>query len=353
MKTSWRDPFGSHWLGLWLADRADRRQGRQGRLAARRGFLKPMGEQGKVVWILAGSQPDDIRLAVELLRAVREKRLDIRLVLTFEEDIPELLAPLDECDKTGWGYAPCDRPSALRRAFERLSPYGFIVATSHLRPNLRQMLANQPRVIHLDQHAANNGTTAAEQQTADLQTLLVQAQVDPNFRSLVNQGRQRHLWWIHDTELHPELWHHWLARYPEDVLFVSGAQPESRCLPISQWNRHAMADGEIVWLDEPKWLPAVAASVTASHFSSPARFELWQALAGNTALSIAASTAKLPAVMANWAWQTDNPQMLWEEWRLNPIRARQAGDQARRLFWQERRQAESVLQSLLEQVFEW
>ena len=351
MSTSWRDPFGSNWFGLWLADRDDRRHGRLGRLAARRGFLKPMGEQGKVIWMIVGSDANDIRLAVELLRAIREKRLDIRLVLTFEEDMPELLAPLDECDKTGWGFAPSDRPSALKRAFQRLSPYGFIIASPHLRPHLRQMLDKQPRVIDVTQTHGLGQTAPA--QAADLQTLLVQAQVDPNFRSLVNQSRQRHLWWVHDTAFQPEQWHHWLTRYPEDVLFVSGSQPESRCLPISQWNRHAIPDGEIVWLDEHKWLPAVAASVTASHFAQPARFELWQALSGNAALSLPPDADGIPPFLAHWDWRASNPQSLWEEWRLNPIRARQAGDQARRLFWQERRQAESALQSLLDQVFEW
>ena len=43
----------------------------------------------------------------------------------------------------------------------------------------------------------------------------------------------------------------------------------------------------------------------------------------------------------------------WQEYRDNPILARNRGDDARRFFWQERRLAAEVNEELLQRVFEW
>ena len=106
-----------------------------------------MGERGKVVWIIAGAERDSVRLAVELLRAIRARRLDIRLVLTFEHDYPELLALLDDCDKTGWGYAPCDHPKAIARVMARFEPFGVILVGTRPRPNLLAALVGHAHML--------------------------------------------------------------------------------------------------------------------------------------------------------------------------------------------------------------
>lgn len=350
---SWKDPFGSHWLGLWLADRADRKRGNRARIAARRGWLNPMGEQGKVVWILAGSSRESVHQAVELLRAIRARRLDLRLVLTFEEEYPDLLAPLDDCDKTGWGFAPADHPRSLRRVLQRLDPYGVLVVDACPRPHLRHWLDRQARVLTTRPHRANFAHQPVGN-GADLLTLLVEAQVDPNFRSLANQGRERHLWWLHDADAAAAtaLAGRWLERHPEDIVFISGCAPQAGAQRISHWDRRPFADGSIVWIDEDKWLPAIAVSVTGAHFAQPSRKPLWQALAGGTAIHIDPAAEALPATLEDSAARGDL-FTAWQNWRTQPITARVAGDSARRAFWQERRLAQADLQAWVERVFEW
>lgn len=365
--TSWKDPFGSNRLGLWLADRHDRKSNQISRIAARWGWLKPLGDRGKVVWVMAGNSADSVRLAIELVRAIREKRLDIRLVLTFEQEYADMLNLLDDCDKTGWGYAPCDHPRALARVMQRFEPFGIIVVGNQPRPNLSKLLdqrqhiltVNPPQAVSYRCERIYNGVSQNNtdnlSEKADIRAILAQAQIDPNFKSLVNHGAERHLWWLHDassdnlTKIAQQLF----ADAPDDVLFVSGERPALKHMPISQWNRSPIAGGTIVWVDSEKWLPAISAAVTATHLTCIEPAILWQAMAGGAAISCADHNA-LPKVELHTAITACiDPLANWQAYRLNAIQARQQGDIARRLFWQERRQAETISQELVERVFEW
>ncbi|MHB0992305.1 MAG: hypothetical protein ACYC3O_04835 [Burkholderiales bacterium] len=359
---TWKDPFGSNRLGLWLADRSDRKHDRISRIAARWGWLTPLGDRGKVIWVMAGADRNSVRLAIELTRAIREKRLDVRLILTYEQEYPDLLALLDDCDKTGWGLAPSDHPRALARAMERLAPYGIIVVSTHPRPHLSELLAMQKRVLAVNPSRTVDfscervyNDPAGNGSTADMQAILAQAQVDPNFKSLVNQGKERHLWWLHGAtaEAGSALTDQLFAEYPDDIVFVSGLRPLKDSLAISAWDRSPIATGRVVWIDDEKWLPAISAAVTATHFARVDPVILWQAMAGGAAVSCA-DYAELPKTGLRTALAAcANPLPLWQNYRANPILTRQAGDNARRLFWQERRQAEMESRELVTRVFEW
>lgn len=365
---SWKDPFGSNRIGLWLADRRDRRAGLAARVAARWGWLKPMGERGRVVWIIAGAERDSARLAVELLRAIRARRLDIRLVLTYEHEYPELLAPLDECDKTGWGYAPCDHPKAIARVMQRFEPFGVVLVGTHPRPNLLATLAGRPHLLAVNLpdevdfacervYASRESASAAQNRApvADMLAILAEAQVDPNFKSLVNGGSERHLWWLHGARPQDagELAAALFRRQPGDVLFASGERPAGASIAISNWDRQPIAGGSVVWVDDSRWLPAIAAAVTATHLARLDAAVLWQAMAGGAALSRAAGTGLPRAALAEAIPEAADVAALWHHYRDAPIAARKRGDTARRLFWQERRLAETVSRELVERVFEW
>ena len=366
VKPVWKDPFGSNRLGLWLADRRDRKAQQIGRVAARWGWLKPMGERGKVVWIIAGAERENVRLAVELLRAIRARRLDIRLVLTFEHDYPDMLALLDDCDKTGWGYAPCDHPKAVSRVVSRFEPFGVILVGARPRPNLLAALSAHAHVLAVNLAEAAgidceriypaDETLAAQRNQApvvDMRAILTQAQVDPNFKSLVNGPHVRHLWWLHQAASDSATCNAWRALFPDDVLFVSGARPTGEVQAISGWNREPPATGSVIWVDDNKWLPGIAAAVTATHLEQFNPSLMWQAMAGGAAVSRAASV-KLPKVQLDEAIPVvDDLMASWQQYRDNPIAARKHGDTARRLFWQERRLAEQVSAELVERVFEW
>ena len=55
--------------------------------------------------------------------------------------------------------------------------------------------------------------------------------------------------------------------------------------PISSWNREPPAGGSVMWVDDSKWLPGIAAAVTAAHLAQFDAAVLWQAMAGGAALS--------------------------------------------------------------------
>jgi hypothetical protein len=361
---NWKDPHGSNRIGLWLADRNDRKRNNIARIAARWGWVKPLGERGKVVWVIAGSSQNSVRLAIELVRAIREKRLDIRLVLTFEHDYPELLTALDDCDKTGWGLAPCDHPRALSRVQERLTPYGIIVIGTQPRPNLSQLLnqhervlvVNPPQTVSYHCERIYNGTGNGElAPAADMLAILVQAQIDPNFKSLVNHGVERHLWWLHDDASSSS--HAVITKFKQqtanDVLFISGAKPDGNFIAISSWDRSPIAGGTVVWVDDSKWLPAISAAVTATHLVTIDPAILWQAMAGGAAISCLQQQDLPKPSLYEAITACADPALLWQDYRDNPILARQRGDSARRLFWQERRLAESTSEELVARVFEW
>ncbi|MHB1677501.1 MAG: hypothetical protein ACYCSS_08180 [Sulfuriferula sp.] len=360
---TWKDPFGSNRLGLWLADRRDRKNQRISRIAARWGWLTPLGERGKVVWVMAGADRNSVRLAIELVRAIRDKRLDIRLILTFEQEYPDLLTLLDDCDKTGWGLAPCDHPRALTRALQRLAPFGIVVVNAQPRPHLTGLLAqrdrvlvvNPPQTVDFSCERIYNDPANSNSGGADMQAILAQAQIDPNFKSLINQGNERHLWWLHGAtaEMSAALAEQLLAQTPDDVLFVSGIRPLKDSLAISAWDRNPISGGRIVWIDDEKWLPAISAAVTATHFAQIDPVIIWQAMAGGAAISCAIYEELPKTELRSAITACNNPLPLWQSYRDNPILTRQQGDSARRLFWQERRLAETESQELVTRVFEW
>lgn len=371
------DPHGSFLPALLLHDLADRAGGRSGRANARWGLLRPPQAGGKLLWIVAGAQRSSVRLAVELARAIRDKRLDLRLVLTFEHEYADLLAGLAGLNKTGWGFGPCDRAGALRRTLERLNPLGVICAGNSPRLNLAAALAGVPHSLLVA--AACNGagferaypSTEAQQRSCqgvacepavNLLTLVMPSQVDPTLAALMNGRGKRKLWWWHGDD--GRRLQHFIAEFrafvPADPLFITGAAAGSagagRALAISVWNREPVPDRALVAVDDSKWLPALAAACTAIHFDAPDADLLWQAMAGGAAVSTAPGVELPKASLAAALQELDRAAAvagLWAAYRDDAFLPRQRGDRLRRLFWQERRLAQQVSAELLERVFGW
>jgi hypothetical protein len=330
-----------------------------------------------VVWVAAGASRDSVRLGVELVQAIRAKRLDIRLVLTFEEDYPELLKPLEALNKTGWGYGPGDHPMAVKRVLARFEPLGIVFAGVTPRPNLARACTQRPHTLIV---AANAPATGAFEQiypvgeaqeksnsgqpqapAVDFFSMLTEAQVDPNFKSLVNHGVERHLWWLHsdDADYAAGFAAGWREKFPDSVLFVSGdavAGFKDHSLKISHWQRTMVESGSVVLMDDAKWLPAIAAACTAMHLHSLTLTVMWQAMAGGCAVSCHDAShlpkADLSISISEFS-DRDTVLTHWLEYRDNPILARSRGDDARRQFWQERRLAAEINDELLQRIFEW
>jgi hypothetical protein len=369
-------PHGSFLPALLGHGLADRLRGRRASANARWGFIQPPAAGGKLVWIRTGGGRTEVRLAVALARALREQRLDVRLVLTFEREHADLLEPLAGLAKTGWGYAPCDHPLAVRRALARLAPMGVICVGTSPRPHFAAALRERAHLLVVSATAcdcaAERVYPATEEQAAgwpagapvapraDLLTLLTVAQVDPNFASFIDGGGP--LWWWHGDD--PAVARTFIRRFrhelADSVLFVSGratgALAGEPVLRLSEWARTPVAPGTLVCVDDFRWLPAVATSVAAVHLAAIDRETLWQALAGGPAPSCA-RVADLPAgeLAAAVPGIADPAGVLrhWRECRDNPVAARAAGDSARRAFWRERRRAADVNAELLGRVFDW
>ncbi|MGH8671076.1 MAG: hypothetical protein ACREUA_03425 [Burkholderiales bacterium] len=375
---SWADPFGCSLSALLIHGACDRARGISARANARWGWVTPPAAAGRPIWIAAGQTRDSVLLGVELTRALREKRLDIRLVLTFEEEYPDLLARLDGLPKTGWGYACCDHPRALRRIFERLQPLGVIFAGVAPRPNLARACGIRDHVLAVNPphnaprservypvHECTAGSADNHAAAVDLLCMLVEAQVDPNFKSLVTGNTRRYLWRLHGGTA-GEVGAFALGfrqLFPEDVLFISAVArlPDieakfEQALRISAWQRDIIGAGTVVWVDEAIWLPAIAASVNATHFLADDRLALWQAMAVGGAVSCAHASA-LPkddfAVSLVVGASIANVLETWRQYRENVILARSRADALHRRFWQERRLAAQVADELLQRVFDW
>lgn len=370
------DPYGSSLPALLLADLEDRCAGRSHRANARWGFLRPPSE-GKTVWVVAGSHPRSVRLGAELVRAIRQKRLDVRLVFTFEQEYPQVLAPLAGNPRIGWGFGPCDHPLAVGRALTRLEPLGIVFAGAAPRPHLAQATARLSHRLLVaagrspgmdfeqvypstEEEAASAGSGAAP--AANLLTLVMPSQVDPSFAALVNGPSSRSLWWWHGVD--PQALEGFLAPFravfPLDPLFVTGFTPRQapklKLMPISGWERTPLPDGALVAVDDPAWLPAVAAACVAVHFDARDDEHLWQALGGGAAASRRPGIPLPKAALASTVMESANPAdvvQAWRTWQQEPLLKRELRDRARQAFWAERRLAGSVRDELLERVFNW
>lgn len=377
MSTHTDATYGDGLWRVWRAVLRDRLRGNPGRANARLGFLSPPAGSGRLIWIKSAGTRTSVLIGAELLRAIREKRLDVRLALTFETEHRSLIAArVNGLRKIGVGYGPSARPAALRRVLRRFDPLG-VVLVGPVHAGAWRRFAGH-RLMAVDcwpqadlaiptdvatlpscraQAAAWGGRAQRMFPSAALVSLLVEAQVDPNFKTLVGGGRALDIWWLHaaEAEMYVAAWRtSVLAR--DGVLFVSGAQIADS-VTLSTWQRTAIPAGSIVAVDEPHWLPAIAASASAIHLVAPSPLEFWQALAGGTIVSYDIDDIDMFVNEVDYPLPrhlTGNELMdAWQAYRDEPLRTRRQADSLRRLFWTERRRAQAAAATLLQEIYTW
>lgn len=367
--------YGGGFWPVWRATVRDYRSGAGARARARHGFLTPPEGRGRVVWIKAGGTPESLRLGVELVGAVRERRKDVRIVMTFENEDPDLLQTwMQPWRGVGVGYGPCDRPAVVRRVLRRFQPCGILLAESEPPSQLLRdvqvpvaavgtsLAADPVRVawpLSAEAHRAweSSGLATELMVPADPQARFTEAQADVVLRALAG-GETRRLWWWHGEA---EQWPAWLAAWrgaefsATDVLLASlesGAVLPQASLSASGWDRRKLPGGSILHLDDPRWFAAAASAAHAIHLAVPGRAALWQSLAAGAAVTLGAAgatrdpslpvLARIPDVIEQWRGLRDDEQ-----------RRRGLGDAARRRFWEERRQVDANLTVLMDQVWTW
>ncbi len=387
--------YGSNVWAVWRRDLADRWHGERARANGRWGLLQPPAGTGKVIWVKAGASAESVLLAAEITRAIREKRLDVRLALTFERNHPSTWeSRLRGLKKIGVGFGPCDLPRVVRRVLRRFAPLGVVSVDTPVAPHLSAALASQrihhavvaadppaaPLPIESAYPASKTQSQAWQSQAhvdavsdgADLLTLLAEAQVDPNFKTAIGAA-ERGVWWMHgvdsgEAETLASAWRNSEVG-ARDLLFVSTLDParspmlasifarHGAALSLSAWTRAPMAPGTVVLVDEARWLPAVAVSSSAIHLMRSGRLAFWQALTGGCPVSLG---QREPLVYLNEPAPellvTSDIARVLREWQAHasaPMAARKQGDTLRRLFWQERRRAAGVADAFLQRVYDW
>lgn len=369
--------YGARFWPVWRSVLRDYRLGDGRRARARLGFLTPPEGRGRVVWIKAGAGATALRLGVELLGAVRDRRRDVRVVLTFEQDDPHLLKELlQPWPKIGIGYGPCDRPRVVRRVLARFQPCGIILAEPAAAPmNLLSRTLSSVAAVGAPEmpfpggvvwpiSAANewdcpdSGHSGERMPAADPQARFVEAQVDVVLRTLTG-GDERRLWWWHGRVAQ---WPQWLAAWRRweharsDILMFSladaGDPGEKDVVKVSAWGRQPLPGGALLHIDDRRWFAAAASAAAAGHLAVPGRDVLWQALAAGCALTLGADAGqrRIPAPVLP---EADEVIRRWGELRGDFSRRRVEGDAARRRFWDERRQVDTNLTALMDRVWTW
>jgi hypothetical protein len=330
------DPCGKFLPALVYHDLRDRLRGHGERANARWGGIDRPNAPGKLVWVAAGASRDSVRLGVEFARAILARRLDVSLTLTFEQEHPELLAPLATSNRIAWAYAPADYAASMNAVWRRLLPFAIVLAGIAPRPNMRRLCESCRHALLIAPPASISGryeriypahgtvhAGANVAPPADLDVLLVPGRSGSDIGRLVeaSPGRGLYLWHGEDVAAAKRLYALFRGHLPEEIMLVSGpacaglADYVAETLRLSTWNGEPLIPDKLVLVDDPTLLPATAADLRAAHFELPALDTAWQALAAGAVVSaregarlgapnaraVLRSAADENALVADWA----------------------------------------------------
>ena len=365
-------------LGLWVRDLRDWLMGRSERILARWGRFRAPGGPGPLVWGYAPSCAQAATVA-ELVRGIRSVRVDVRAVVMAESGCGETIRPI-LADYPGTAAAPAiaGHPRAARSCIQRLEPSGLLAVGSLPPAGILKGVANEDvpvaavgaepptttpkylRFAHVvpvgeAQAARWSAAGVPPEEPVDLEALLVRTDVEPTMRAALIPGDDRRLLWTDGLPTAPEAREAFLSRWStaQRTLVVATPEPPEvggrPIVALSRWDayRRPVEPGTVVWMDEERWLPAVAASAFAAALWRGERHALWQALAagvpalvGDKAdeqlrdLGVPMDTGALTAP----DWETVEAQ--WGEWEGHPFAWRDQQGRARRTFWEVRQRAE-------------
>jgi len=383
-------------LSLFFQYIKERFFGNKNRANALLGFVKPPAENGKVIWLVAHKSRYSVLLAVTLLAAIRQKRKDVRLVLTYQSEYPDLIVEhLSGLKKIGFGYSCADHPLAVRRMYLNLSPYAVIHIAhephkSHLETlkqlNAGNLIAYQfPTYAQIGNGFRYSACYPVEEkpgQTEDdncdeispafnVLSRLVHTNIDKQLSSLLCGSRFKGLFHIHnsinDHDLIP-LWRDnvvakdYLLVLSYDIvvqdqlaqLLTSIESAGLRPVLLSKWDKNVVSEDSVIVADDSKWFVALCASSISTHMMETEQIQVWQSLAVGSSVS-RAEQIKLPMSFENVVPEITSYPMLLEYWqKLDESSAvqRKTNDELRKVFWSARRLAEEQSNHLLNRVYD-
>ena len=408
--------YGASWFSILWANIKDRLRGQSSRANARRGYIRPpidpqalnkSSRQGKsqVIWIKTDGDYTSVLLAAELLGAIRQKRLDVRLVLTFEDDYPEIYrSRFRAMAKIGVGYDVCDLNSALVRALERLEPLGVITVGKALGNNLVEQLHQKKIHSIAFQTSCGQGKSfpaqsieasypayhslkpdkemaAYQAEPTDMTTLVVNPQVEPTLGKALGLTETQSIYWAHlpKNTSNPlmvqtllKLWRdsglseqHFLCLSMDDSFGQGLATLEQwknhkdvQVILLSQWDRQPLKKPHILLMDEARWMPALSSIADACYVHQYRSLPVWQIIASGTQLYFERDgDFPLPVQQGGQCKATSLQDWVelisrGEKEKIE-IESRNDGDRRRKYFWEERRKAQLILDELLQRIYDW
>jgi hypothetical protein len=347
-----------------------------------------------VLWVKAGGSLESVVLAADLVGAIRDRRRDLRIVLTFDVAHADALRRLDGMRRVGVGFGPADDSGAIRRMLRRLSPIGLVEVATVPGPALSAALTRHavhhvvvcgfpgagsaPEWVLARSQAQyqdwmESGSGGVILGPCDPLTLLTEAQLEPRLRALIGCDEQRPLIWLHappEQQLrdYVEAWHAAPAGLDTGVLVIA-SDAASRCggvlarlagwggvvVPVTTWDRKPIPNGAILLLDDARWVAPVAVACDAAILVDGEASATWQALAAGTAVIGGAAFCRRWPSLADVP-RADGPRASFRrvsELLSLPGGRRRLGDAGRRRFWLERRRAAEAIEQLLATIREW
>lgn len=392
-------------LKLLFQDARDRLNGNNARANARLGLVRPPEGTGKIVWLVADETYDSVLISTTLLAAIREKRKDVRLVLTYQTEYQDLIIKhMSGLSKIGFGFGCGDSHFAIKQMLKRLTPFAIIFIGHSPSKTMMKALRNTPEIHKI---AFQTGTesigdgsddffeacyphslsaaTKTNSRSVDsdaviskpfnVLTRLVQSQIDKQLGSMLCGESKNALFHVHNIDKNKlrDFLTNWKSSElsQNSLLAFSFSKIDSTTLisvqksvkklglsPVllSKWNQKPLTKNEIIIADEDKWFAAICASSAESHLFNTTAFHLWQAISSGSVITLDKDVKNKPSgfdtVISNVEF-THDLISTWKSHLNNPALARKITDQTRQLFWSERREAEMQVDTFLQRVYDW
>ena len=401
----------------------DHVSGNKAKANARLGLVRPPEGSGKLIWLVADDSYDSVLMAAALLSAIREKRQDVRLVLTYQAEYKDIIVHhMSGAKKIGFGYGCGDSVFAARQMLKRLSPFAIVFAGHQPKKSMLEALENTPAIHKIafqfkpTVRPGNTGKKVSENNDKDgaevyeacypdtvsnhlldmtvskhtstpfnVLTRLVQSQVDRQLGALLCGDCFNTLFHVHnpDKKSLSNILSGWkntpisdgnilvlsfsnrsLHNSPsnsEPSLIINACKSivsEAGYSPVllSQWNQSPVVKGSVIIVDEEKWYAAICASSAATHLFSTNAFHFWQAVSSGSIISCDTEYNEMAVSFNTIVGEAAHFEDVLQEWvriENNPVVQRNKSDAIRKLFWAERREAETQTDALLQRVYNW
>lgn len=370
------DPCGKFLPALLYHDIRDRIRGQAGRARARWGKVQRPDSIGKLLWIVAGSTRESVRLGVELARAILVRRLDIGIALTYESEYPDILATIDSNPRIACSYAPADYAGSMHAVWHRLMPFGVILAGVLPRPNMIRLceackhallvcppgfaLGRYERIYPRHRQIYEGRNVAAP---ADMEVVMLPApQADDARLATIAAGRTTCLLHGSDEAAAKRIYALFRGHLPQGIMLASGpvttalARHSTETIALSAWAEQPVPPDRLVLVENTSALAGVMPNVTAAHFAVTDKTLMWLALSAGACLSMPRIAGiDAPSAMPQLRQIEDENELVahWRRLDEDADLRQSTAAQTHRAFATESALAQKSLSDLLARVGVW